>query len=107
MPPHLEFDWDERNVGHLTLHDVVPAEAEQVILNRPVDIGSELRNGEMRSTQVGETDEGRILIVVAMLHDKKIRVVTAWPAKERLRRYFETQKVNGNVGRIEKDDLRE
>jgi uncharacterized DUF497 family protein len=72
-----------------------------------VDLGSELRNGELRFTQVGETDEGRILIAVALMHNKKIRVVTAWPAKERLRRYFETQKVSGNVGRIEKDDLRE
>lgn len=101
------FDWDEENVGHLARHEVTPDETEQVIQNRPVDLGSELRNGEERVAQVGETDAGRILIVVTTMKDKKIRVITAWPAKERFRRYFQTQKRNGNVGRIEEQDLQE
>jgi uncharacterized DUF497 family protein len=79
----------------------------KVILNRPIDLESHLRGGEERVVQIGETDSGRILVVVSTTHDKKIRVVTAWPAKERLRRYFQTQKRNGNVGRIEEEDLRE
>ena len=106
MPPQF-FDWDEQNIGHLALHKISPAEAEQVVLNRPVDLEFELRSGEERATQIGETDEGRILIVVSTAQDKKVRVVTAWPAKERLRRYFQTQKRNGNVGRTETDELRE
>lgn len=101
------FDWDKENVGHLALHRVSPGEAEQVILNRPVDLGAELRNGEERVAQVGETDEGRILIVVTTMRGKKVRVITAWSAKVRLRRYFLTLKRNGNVGRIEEEDLRE
>jgi uncharacterized DUF497 family protein len=101
------FDWDEENIRHLARHEISPAEAEEVIRNRPRDLESELRNGEERVVQVGETDAGRILIVVSSTSDQKIHVVTAWPAKERLRRYFQTQKRNGNVGRIEKQDLRE
>jgi uncharacterized DUF497 family protein len=103
----LQFDWDEENTRHLALHRILPLEAEQVILNRPVDLESELRNGENRQVQIGETDAGRILIVVSTTTDKIIRVVTAWPAKERLRRYFLTQKRNGNVGRVEEQDVRE
>lgn len=103
----IEFDWDEENIEHLAQHQISPEEAEQVILNRPLDLESYIRNGEDRTVQIGETDEGRILIVVSTMRDKKVRVVTAWPAKERLRRYFSTQKRNGNVGRIEKQDLRE
>jgi hypothetical protein len=45
VPPKLDFDWDEQNVGHLALHGVEPDEAEQVIQNRPVDLPSQLRNG--------------------------------------------------------------
>jgi hypothetical protein len=101
------FDWDEENVGHLARHEVTPDESEQVIQNRPVDLGTELRNGEERVAQVGETDAERILIVVTTMKDKKIRVITAWPAKERFRRYFQTQKRNGNVGRVEEQDLQE
>ena len=106
MPPSL-FNWDEWNIGHLALLQILPAEAEQVILNRPIDLDSYLLNGEERTVQIGETEAGRILIVVSTMRDTKVRVVTVWPAKERLRRYFSTQKKNGNVGRIEEDDLRE
>jgi len=102
-----EFDWDEENIGHFAHHQISPKEAEQVILNRPVDLESYVRNGEERTAQIGETDEGRILIVVSTMRDKEVRVITAWPAKERLRRYFSTQKRNGNVGRVEEEDVRE
>lgn len=103
----FNFDWDEGNICHLARHSIAAAEVEQVIQNRPVDLSSEVRNCEERVAQIGETDEGRILIVVTAMNANRIRAVTAWPAKERLRRYFETQKGNGNVGRIEKDDFRE
>ena len=103
----LSFDWGEENVGHLAHHRISAEDAEQAILNRPVDLESYIRNGEERTVQIGETDAGRILIVVSTMRDKRVRVITAWPAKERLRRYFLTQKRNGNVGRVEEQDLRE
>jgi uncharacterized DUF497 family protein len=103
----LEFDWDDDNIGHLALRGIKPENAEQVILNRPLDLSTELRSGEERVAQVGETDEGRILIVISTMRGGKIRVVTAWPANERLRRYFKTQKRSGHVGRIEEQDIRE
>ena len=103
----FQFDLDEQNIGHLALHQILPTEAEQVILNRPVDLESHLRNGEERVVQVGETDGAKILIVVSTMRDKKVRVVTAWPANKSYRRYFLSLKRNGNVGRIEADDVRE
>ncbi len=39
MNPEMEFDWDEANVGHVARHGVLPEEAEQVVLNDPVDLG--------------------------------------------------------------------
>ncbi len=104
---NLIFEWDAVNSIHIAQHDVRSEEAEQVILNRPVDLGSELRTGEMRIAQIGETDSGRMLVVISTMSGEKIRVVTAWPANKSYRRYFTSLKRNGNVGRIEKEDLRE
>jgi hypothetical protein len=103
----LEFDWDHENIGHLALREIKPEDAEQVIRNRPCDLETSLRNEEERVAQVGETDAGRILIVISTMRDGKVRVVTAWPAKERIRRYFQTQKRSGHAGRIEEQDVRE
>lgn len=101
------FVWDAENIGHLARHQIIPVEAEQVIQNRPVDLDAYLRNAEERTVQVGETDAGRILIVISTMLERNIRVITGWPAKERLQRYFSTLKKNGNVGRIAEEDLRE
>jgi uncharacterized DUF497 family protein len=103
----LLFEWDRSNTGHLKEHDIEPEEAEQVIRNRPADLESHVRSGEERTVQIGESDAGRILVVVSTMLDTTIRVVTAWPAKERLRRYFSTLKKHGNVGRAEEKELRE
>lgn len=40
--PEIEFDWDEANIRHVARHSVLPEEAEQVILNDPVDVGMEI-----------------------------------------------------------------
>jgi uncharacterized protein len=103
----LQFEWDEQNVHHLALHQIAPVEAEQVIRNRPLDLESLLRNGEQRLAQIGETDAGRVLIVITTMRDNKIRVVTAWPANRNYRRYFLSMKRNGDVGRTKEQDLRE
>jgi len=104
---NLDFDWNAGNIAHLAEREVKPEEAEQVILNRPVDLKSELRNGEERVPHIGETDAGRILVVVTTMQDKKIRVITAWPANKSYRRWFLSLKRNGNVGRTETDELHE
>jgi hypothetical protein len=103
----IQFDWDDLNIGHLALHQISSAEAEQVVLNRPVDFESEFRSGEERVSQIGETDAGRILIAVTTLVGEKVRFVTAWPANKYYRRWFLSLKRSGNVGRIETDGIRE
>jgi uncharacterized DUF497 family protein len=103
----FRFDWDEQNIRHLARHQISPTEAEEVVRNRPLDLEAQLRNGEERMPHIGETDAGRILIVVTTMQGKKIRVVTAWPGNKNYRHYFLSLKRNGNVGRIEEEDLRE
>jgi uncharacterized DUF497 family protein len=84
------FEWDDANRSHIAEHAVSPQEVEEVLLNNPVDLERQNRNGEERLLQVGETQEGRILVVVSTFAGSKIRVITAWPARERLRRYWKS-----------------
>jgi uncharacterized DUF497 family protein len=95
------FELDDANILHVAEHGATAEDAEQVILNRPVDLGSELRGGEPRVAQIGETNEGHVLVVISTTSGKRIRVVTAWPANKSYRRYFASLKRSGNVGRIE------
>jgi hypothetical protein len=103
----VQFDWDEENIGHLARHGISPADAEQVLFNWQIDLDSYVRNGEERVVQVGETDQGRVLVVISTIRNEMTRVVTAWPANERIRRYFATQKRSRDAGRTEAEDIRE
>ena len=58
--PEIEFDWDEANIGHLVRHRVLPDEAEQVVLNHPMDLGVEVVEGEERYLNLGATTQGRV-----------------------------------------------
>ena len=55
--PEIEFDWDEENIGHVARHRVLPEEAEQVILNDPVDLGMEIVKGEERCLNSAQRSE--------------------------------------------------
>jgi len=60
----MHFDWDDESLKHLARHGIATNEAEEVTLNRPIDLESHLRDGEERVVQVGETDGGKILIEI-------------------------------------------
>jgi len=99
------FHWDSGNIDHIAKHGIAPAEAEQVVLNEPFDLRFEMRSGEERITQVGETDNGRILVVVTTMGGGLIRVVTAMPANRKLRKLYLTQKGSPHEGATEEEDL--
>ncbi len=86
MPP--VFDWDEENRKHVAKHRVTPAEAEQIVLNDPIDLTVQVSDGEERIVQVGATNKGRILIVVSTWREGMIRVITAYPAPRQLREFY-------------------
>ena len=89
----IEFDWDEANAAHLTRHSVLPEEAEQVILNDPVDLGMEIVEGEERYLNLGATVQGRVLLVVTTWREDRVRVVTAFePIKRLIQFYYQKRK---------------
>ena len=84
----FEFDWDEANIGHMARHGVRPEEAEQVILNDPVDLGMEFVEGEERHLNLGATVQGRVPLVVTTWREARVRVVTAFEPLKRLLRFY-------------------
>ena len=90
----MQFDWNEGNISHIALHGVTPEEAEQVIQNQPLDAGTVLRNGEMRTVHLGETSAGRILHVVVTERGETYRVVTARDAHKKERAFYSKYKGN-------------
>ena len=86
------FDWDSGNIGHIAKHNVVPEEAEEVILGEPLDIGFEAVDGEERSSHIGETNEGRILLVVITFRGERMRVVTAFEPDKQWRSFYIEQR---------------
>jgi hypothetical protein len=86
------FDWDDANIEHIAEHDVVPEEAEDVILNDPLDAGFDLVEGEERWSYVGETSERRILRVVITFRGERMRVVTAFEPVKHWKVFYLEQK---------------
>ena len=63
---------------------MLPQEAEQVILNDPLDFGLEIVEGEERYLNLGATVHGRVLLVVTTWREERVRVVTAFDSIKRL-----------------------
>ena len=97
----MPFLWDTGNIDHIARHDISPEEAEQVVENDPFDIARYLRNGEERLNQVGETDAGRVLVVVTTQRGEDTRVVTAHPADRDMRALYAQMKEADNAGDAE------
>jgi uncharacterized DUF497 family protein len=86
----IDFDWDEANIDHIARHGVTREEAEEVILQDPVDFGLDLAAGEERYQQLGMTRRGRVLFVVTTWRANRLRVITAFePTKELIDFYYE------------------
>jgi len=86
------FDWDDENRTHIAAHSVSCSEAEQVITNEPFDLEFQVMNHEERFVQLGETNAGRILVVVSTWRKNLIRVITAFDANKAMKRVYIAQK---------------
>jgi uncharacterized DUF497 family protein len=88
----VRFDWDDENRSHIAVHGVSCGEAEQVINNEPFDVEFQTVSGEERFVQPGETNAGRILVVVSTWRKVLIRVITAFDAPKGMKRIYIAQK---------------
>ena len=72
------FDWDENNLRKIRADRIRPEEVEEALSNGPIPIYEQNVQGELRYVYYGETESGRLLAVVVIERDGKIRVVTAY-----------------------------
>ena len=80
------FEWDDANILHLAEHDVEPEEAEEVILEDPMEMGYDKSDlGEDRWSYLGETLQRRILQVVITSRGERTRIVTAFEPIRRIK----------------------
>ena len=92
----LVFEWDAANTVHIARHRITPEETEQVVSGAAVPLESEERGGEERHTELGETAEGRLLIVVWTWRGQRIRIITAFPANQKWRALWQRVKERGD-----------
>lgn len=85
------FEWDEGNSDkNWRNHEVRQAEAEQVLLNRPVMFAADLKHSqdEQRFFTLGRTESGRHLAVVFTARGNRVRVISARPMSRAERRAY-------------------
>lgn len=85
------FEWDAGNSDkNWHDHQVRQAEAEQVLLNRPVVFAPDLTHSrtEARFFTLGRTDSGRYLAIVFTNRGKLVRVISARPMSRSERRVY-------------------
>jgi uncharacterized protein len=74
----MGFDWDAANIQHIARHDITPVEAEEAMLNGPVEIDYQVIDGQQRFVAVGMTRLGRFLTIVWAEREGLVRIVTAF-----------------------------
>ncbi|WP_348267378.1 BrnT family toxin [Edaphobacter paludis] len=84
----MAFDWDQGNLTHIAAHGIKPEEAEEAILDDPIDVLEQEHEDEVRLMQIGITKRMRVLIIVTTWRDDLLRVVTAYDAPPNMRDYF-------------------
>ena len=89
------FDWDDANILHIAGHDVLPEEAEEVLLGDPVELDFDEAAEEPRWSYVGETVSGRILEVVIAVRFEKMRAVTAFEPIRRVEQMYLKARAEG------------
>lgn len=74
------FQWDTGNSEkNWELHRVSRAEAEQIFFNRPIFVVADAKHSqrETRLAALGQTNEGRRLVLIFTIRETLIRVISA------------------------------
>lgn len=85
------FDWDAGNKEKNLKHGVHASECEQVFFNEPLVIMGDPKHSvaEDRFAAFGQTDLGRMLVVVYTPRGTLIRVISARDMNRREREFYE------------------
>ena len=89
------FEWDRNNMRKIRAHRISRDEFEHAPLNDPISVYDQGVEGELRYVYYGETDAGRLLVVVVMERGEDVRVVTAYDLDAGQRRDYYERRAQG------------
>jgi uncharacterized DUF497 family protein len=95
------FQWDEGNATKSwTKHEVGQSECEQVFFSAPLVTAPDARHSsdEERYFALGQTDAGRLLLVVFTIRDDQIRVISARPMSRNERKVYLDAQADEDAG---------
>ncbi len=90
------FEWDKGNLKHIRKHDVDYRECEETFLNKPLIVNEDDNHSqaEERFRVYGQTNKGRLMSVIFMVRNNKLRVISARDQSKKERREYEKIKTN-------------
>ena len=97
----MEFDWDEHNLFHISMHGLTREDVESALQSETLFIKDEIRQKEQRRTVAGKSAAGRILVIVTTIRGNRTRCVTAFPAKRFFRNVYIAKWPGGNLEQAE------
>lgn len=86
----MHYEWDQGNLAKLATHGITPAEAiESLEDDFGFDLGAEIDPGEVRYAVLGQTSDGRVLLVLWTPRGEACtRILNAYEASSKLRRLY-------------------
>ena len=90
-PEFAGFEWDKGNKDKNLKHRVESWECEQIFFNEPLIVLDDPKHSivEDRCAAFGQTDSGRLLVVVFTIRERKLRVISARDMNRKERSYYE------------------
>lgn len=73
------FEWDEANIEHISRHNVIPEEAEEVFFDKDNALDEDIKHStlEKRLIIIGKTQKGRLLYQIFTRRGNKIRIISS------------------------------
>ncbi len=93
------FDWDEHNTDkNRNKHGVEPTECEEVFFHQPLVVSPDVKHSQVeprfhaktRFHALGQTDKGRLLLLVYTARSQKVRVISARDMSRKEREIYES-----------------
>ncbi|PIV09096.1 hypothetical protein COS31_02005 [Candidatus Roizmanbacteria bacterium CG02_land_8_20_14_3_00_36_15] len=100
LPKPVFFEWDKGNFDkNYQKHKVTNKEAEEVFDNEPKFIFEDKKHSETEKRYgiFGRTKNGKLLSIVFIIRNNKIRIITARNMSKKERRSYEKIKINPKI----------
>ena len=82
------FIWDAENTAHIARHNISREEAEQVIQNDPLDLDRQITTARSALSTLARHWRGGFYSFIVTERDDQLRVVTAFPADKKSRKFY-------------------